>query len=146
MRSVIIILAMLFLFSTAYAQDSEDIRKLDPLLVADQLYYWENDAENIGIEIGGKFNSREKMAETFSLLQNVGTFRAREWVLADILISVDFNANGDVAGWQVSGPKPLLLSYLEKLKAAHKDESIFYSFSYSFINCKPSAYFEGESE
>jgi hypothetical protein len=53
-------------------------------------------------------------------------------------VSADFNGAGSVATWQVSGPKPLLLAYLESLKSQYEDNSLFYDFGYRFINFKPS--------
>jgi len=84
------------------------------------------------------------MAETLSLSKEVGTFNGRKWKLSDILVSADFNANGYVADWKVSGPKPLLLDYLEQLKAGDDEQGghLFYDFGYSFINFKPTAYWE----
>ncbi len=115
----------------------------EAVLVADQKYYWESEG-NLGISIFGKFNSSEQMTETLSLAKEIGTFKSRKWKLNDIIVSMDFNANGDVATWKVSGPKPLLLKYLEDLEAKHKDHSLFYDFGYSFINFKPTAYWENK--
>lgn len=138
---LILTILILFLFSTVYAQEIENIENKEPVLVADQLYWWEQEG-NLGISIGGKFYSREEMAETFNLLKEIGTFKSEKWKLCDILVSIDFNANGDVATWEVSGPKPLLLSYVKELEARYSDKSLFYSFSYFFINFKPSAFWE----
>jgi len=117
----------------------------EAVLVTDQKYYWESEG-NLGIRIFGKFNSPEQTMGTLNLTKEIGTFKYRKWKLIDILVSMDFNANGDVATWEVSGPKPLLLEYLENLEAKHKDNSLFYDFGYSFINFKPSAYWEKENE
>jgi len=140
MKIVGLIILMLFSLSVVFAHEVEDFERKEPILVADQLYYWEDDAENIGISITGKFNSREKMAETFDLLRIVGLFQGRAWALADILVTVDLNANGDVASWEISGPEPLLMSYIKDLDARYEDRSLFYDFGYHFIDFKPSAF------
>jgi len=144
MKIAILIVLMLFSFSVVFAHEVDNVEWRDPVLVADQLYYWEDDAQNLGVAITGKFNSRKKMAETLDLLQIVGLFQGRAWALADILVTVDLNGNGDVASWEISGPKPLLMSYVKALKVKHEDGSLFYDFGHSFINFKPSAFWEQE--
>lgn len=115
-----------------------------PVLVADA-YYWTGPEGNLGIEISGKFQSEDGLKEVLSLSNEIGLFKdkkypfnVRSWRLRDILISVDFNANGSVAKWQVSGPEPLLLDYLDRLKKRYEDKSLFYDFSYRFIEFRPS--------
>ena len=58
----------------------------------------------IWAEITGKFQSLDDMAALLHLKQSVGKFKARqhpfeptEWVLYDILVRIDLNANGTVA-------------------------------------------------
>lgn len=117
-----------------------------PIPVADQ-YYWTGSEGNIGLAITGKFVSLEKMIETTMLTKSIGTHRGRqhelkEWHLHDILISIDFNGNGYVATWEICGPQPLLMSYLESLQATHEDRSVFYDFGYRILNFQPTAYWE----
>jgi hypothetical protein len=137
LRTWILGLVLLCLLSPVWAQGQK------PVMVSDK-FYWDGAECNLGINLSGKFSSLTKMAEIFKLTQVIGDFNNKQWVLNDILVAVDFNANGFCAGWQVSGPKPLLLEYLKNLKAHYKDKSIFYDFSYGFINFKPTAYFETE--
>lgn len=115
----------------------------DLLIVADQKYYWGPEG-NAGVSIFGKFNSSKQMKETLDLSKEIGRFKSKKWTLSDVLISMDLNANGDVASWIVSGPKPLLLGYLKELKNRYQDKTLFYDFSYTFIECKPTAYLEQE--
>ncbi|MFC1594687.1 hypothetical protein ACFL38_05100 [Candidatus Omnitrophota bacterium] len=133
---------VLFLCSSAYAKHIENADIKEPRLVADQLYAWDCPEGNLGIFMVGKFNSREQMEETFSLSREIGEYKGRTWKLSDILVSTGFNANGDVANWEVSGPKPLLLSYVRKLEEQHEDDSLLYDFGYWYVNFKPSAYWE----
>lgn len=119
--------------------------KEDIMIVADQKYYWGPEG-NAGRSIFGKFNSSKLMKETLNLSEVIGLFKSKKWTLSDILISIDLNANGDVATWIVSGPKPLLLCYLKKLKNRYQDKTLFYDFSYTFIECKPIAYLEQEEQ
>ncbi|GAC1469597.1 MAG: hypothetical protein NVS2B14_15310 [Chamaesiphon sp.] len=79
------------------------------------------------------------MAENFNLTKELGSFHGKKWKLSDILLVVDFNGNGNVAQWQVSGPKPLVQKYLNGLKAQYANNSVFYDFSASNINFRVSA-------
>ena len=123
----------------------ENIENKQALLVPDQLYWGESEG-NLGISFTGKFSTTEQMAETLNLLKVVGSFNSKEWKLHEILVSTNLNANGDVATWTVSGPMPLLLDYLEQLKAKNNYTALFYDFGYSFVNFKPSAFWEHENE
>lgn len=143
MKWFITALLTLALSQTVYAQPSEAAEEKEVEIVADQLYWWEPEG-NLGAGIVGKFNSREQMEEELSLTKKIGTFRSKERVLGDILVSIDLNANGDVASWTVSGPKPLVSEYLNTLETGYKDKSLFYDFGYSYINYKPTAYLEGD--
>jgi len=137
--------ATLFLLSLqlcVIAQEPE--KNTEPVLVADA-YYWARPEGNLGLEIAGKFQSDEMLKATLDLSVEIGNYKAKKypfdekiWVLRDILVSVDFNGNGSVAHWRVSGPKPLLHRYLEMLKNQYEDKSLFYDFGYRFINFKPS--------
>ncbi len=117
----------------------------EPTLVADA-YYWAGPEGNLGIEIVGKFQSEMQLRKTFDLSSEIGLFKSKKypfqtttWTLRDILISVDFNGNGSVAIWRVSGPKPLLTNYLESLRRRFEDKSVFYDFGYKLVAFRPSA-------
>ncbi len=112
-----------------------------PVVVADK-YYWPGSEGNLGLQITGKFISLEKEAASFDLLQEVGQFRGRQWKLGDILVSVNFNANGNVATWKVSGPKPLITEYIDGLRKRYEDKSLFADFSFTYVNFKPTAALE----
>ena len=143
MRFFAIALTILAFCATAYAQESVDPNSKDTVVVADQRYWWEKEG-NLGVSITAKFNSTEQMAQTLYLLKEVGTFHSEKWMLQKILVSVDLNANGDVATWLVSGPKPLILNYIKGLESAYKDKSLFYDFGYNIVDCKPTAFFEDD--
>jgi hypothetical protein len=143
MRFFIISLIMLSCCTATYGQEAPDTKGKDIIVVADQLYWWEKEG-NLGVSVGGKFNSTEQMAQTLNLMKDIGVFNSQTWKLHEILVSVDFNANGDVADWVVSGPKPLILDYVKGLESAYKDKSLFYDFGYYFVDCKPTAFFEDD--
>ena len=107
-------------------------------VIADK-YYWSGPEGNLGLSMTGKFTSLEKEAATFNLLEEVGLFKGREWKLGDILVSADFNANGNVATWRVSGPKPLIAKYLDSLRSRYEDKSLLYDFGFSYVDFKPTA-------
>jgi hypothetical protein len=143
MRLFIVSLIMLLCCTAIYGQETPSTKGEDIIVVADQLYWWEKEG-NLGISVGGKFNSMEQMAQTLDLMKDIGVFHSRTWKLHEILVSTDFNANGDVADWIVSGPKPLILDYVKGLESAYKNRSLFYDFGYRIVNCKPTAYFEND--
>jgi hypothetical protein len=135
-----VLVAFLFLFVLGNPTQ----KPTQHVLVADP-YYWTGPEGNLGVEISGKFQSEDGLNDVLSLSNEIGLFRdkkypfkVKSWRLRDILISVDFNATGSVAKWQVSGPEPLLLGYLDRLKKEYEDKSVFYDFSYRFIDFKPS--------
>ena len=114
-------------------------------LVADP-YYWTWSEGNLGIQISGNFQSEMQLIKTLDLSSEIGLFKSksypfqpRGWTLRDILLSVNFNASGYVAIWRVSGPKPLLMKYLESLRRASEGKSVFYTFSYKFIDVRASS-------
>jgi len=122
-------------------QASTSVASQEPVAVADR-FYWSGAKGNLGLSLVGKFNSPEKMMETFYLSKPVAVFNSKLWKLSDILVSVDFNANGNVANWKVSGPRPVLERYLDSLKAGYQSKSLFYDFAFSEVNFKPTAAFE----
>lgn len=107
-----------------------------PLRIAIQRY-WPDSEGNRAVDIFGKFNTQEEMAATLRLDNVIGTFHDRTWVLADILVSMDFNANGDVAGWIVSGPEPLISAYIQYLQGLYKQDRVFYDFFVGDIKVEP---------
>jgi hypothetical protein len=129
---------------------SDDLDNVVPEVVADE-YYWAGPEGNVGIAITGKFKSLEAMAQTLGLTAPVGRFRDRQssfktkdWVLRDILISMNLNANGLVATWRVSGPKPLLLDYVRDLEGLYKAGTVLYDFDHVRIRFEPTAFWEEE--
>jgi hypothetical protein len=139
-----ILIAVAFVFlPTGYARQTSKAESTVFSFVADQ-YYWTGPEGNLGIEFVGKFQTEEKLIDTLNLVREIGTFKAKKypfnpsrWNLRDVLISTDLNASGNVATWRVSGPKPLLLSYLEELKKGCEDKTVFYDFGYTILDIKP---------
>src|SRR5690606_23602576 len=105
-----LLIASVLLTATSAITVPEDLSEQPAILVSDE-YFWWQDEGNLGAEITGKFQSLDDMAALLHLKQSVGKFKARqhpfeptEWVLYDILVRIDLNANGTVATWRVSGP------------------------------------------
>jgi len=114
-----------------------------PFLVADQLYWFGSDGEeNLAYQIVAKFYSQSQLADVLRLDTTVGEYSGRSWTLADILVEVDLNANGDVASWIVSGPASLISAYIDNLQHLYSYGEIMYDFGAREINAKPSAFFE----
>src|SRR4030095_16172337 len=144
MKSLLLTAVLLISVCTANAQDTARHESKNFVPISDR-YYWSGSEGNLGIEIIGKFESEAALLATMSLITEVGLFKGRQypfnttrWTLRDILVSVNFDANGSVATWRVSGPTPLVLSYLDGLKNEMKDGSVFYDLGYVFINFRPS--------
>lgn len=88
LRLQFIITVFLILFSShaVYAQKAADVENREPVLVADQYYAWDCPEGNLGISISAKFNSRDQMEATLSLLKEIGTYQSKKWKLSDVLI------------------------------------------------------------
>jgi hypothetical protein len=138
--TVFLIVTSLFVCATnAQNRTKSDTKKFVP--VAEQ-FYWTGVEGNLGIEIAGKFETEAALITSLTLETEIGPFKdshypfnVRKWTLRDILVRVDFGG-GTSATWQVSGPKPLLMRYLEALKKGSDDKSVFYEFGYRFVNFK----------
>ena len=118
-----------------------------PGVVADRLYWAGPEGEkNEAYNVFAKFNSQSQLADVLRLDARIGTFAGRPWTLADILVRVDLNANGDVADWMVSGPAPLISAYVKNLRQLYEKKELMYDFSASMIDVKPTAFFEKEEE
>lgn len=144
MKSIFLTAILLLSICAAYAQELTRPAVKEFVEISDN-YYWTGTEGNLGIEIDGKFESEAALMTTLTLSTEIGLFKDRhypfnekKWTLRDILVSVDFNGGGSAAKWRVSGPKPLLLSYLDSLKRKSEDKTFFYDFGYRFITFKPS--------
>jgi len=97
-------LMFLVVLVVAAGQAQHDVDS--PMLVADQLYWWDSEGiENQAYQITAKFNSQSHLISVLRLDAPIGKFASKSWTLADILVQVDLNANGDVATWVISGPE-----------------------------------------
>lgn len=118
-----------------------------PVLVADRLYWFGSDGEeNLAYHICAKFYTQSQLADVFRFDVTVGDYADRSWTLADILVQVDLNANGNVASWTVSGPVPLILVYIDNLQQLYENSELMYVFSVMEINANPTAFFEQQEE
>jgi len=140
-----LLLACLCCSLTVHAQ-TKTSENTGPVLVADS-YYWTGPEGNVGIEIVGKFQSEDLLFDTLNLQRIIGTFKAKRhpfnstnWILRDVLVTLDLNGTGNVAKWRVCGPRPLLLDYLEDLKQRAEERSVFYDFGWSWVDFKPTAH------
>src|SRR6266542_2973522 len=73
----------------------------------------------------GKFNSFDLLAHTLDVRTVVISDGAKPILLRQILHSVDFNANGNVATWRVVGPKQLITNYVEQCETGMKRTNCF---------------------
>jgi len=115
-----------------------------PAVVSDRLYYAGGEG-NMGAGLTGKFVSPTALEAAFELGQPVGEFGGRSWLLRDILVRASFDALGDAAAWEVSGPRPLVSQYVQRLAAAYEDRSLLYDFSWREIEFRPTAAYEREA-
>jgi|ERR1043165_6285642 len=144
MKLTVFLIVTSLLVSATNAQNTTNPESKRLVPVADQ-FYWTGAEGNLGIEIVGKFETEAALVTSLTLETEIGPFKdshypfnVRKWTLRDILVRVDFGG-GTSATWQVSGPKPLLMRYLEALKKGSDDKSVFYDFGYRFVNFKPSS-------
>ena len=139
------LLVILAIFAFAECQSLQVTNP--PVLVADRLYWFGSDGEeNLAYHIGAKFYTQSQLADVFRLDVTVGDYADRSWTLADILVHVDLNANGNVASWTVSGPMPLILEYIDNLQQLYENSELMYVFSVREINANPTAFFEQQEE
>jgi hypothetical protein len=76
----------------------------------------------------GKFNSFDLLAQTLDVRTVVMNDGTKPILLRQILHSVDFNANGNVATWRVVGPKRLITNYVEQMRKGSQTHKLFYDF------------------
>ena len=118
-----------------------------PVLVADRLYWFGSDGEeNLAYHICAKFYTQSQLTDVLRLDTIIGKYADRSWTLADILVQVDLNANGNVASWMVSGPVPLILVYMDNLQQLYENSELMYDFYVREINANPTAFFEQQEE
>lgn len=112
-----------------------------PLLVADRLY-WAGEEGNLAATLTGKFHRLADLAAELNPALGVGEFRGVPVRLFNILVSADYNANGLVATWTVSGPQPLIAGYLKRLRALAATPGVLSDFSADTVAAAPTAAFE----
>jgi len=138
-----LVLLVVLVVTVSQAQQNGD----SPILVADQLYWWGQDGgENQAYRIVAKFNSQPQLVSALRLDTTIGKFAGQSWTLADILVQIDLNANGNVATWIVSGPEFLTAAYVENLRQLYEENITMYDFCASEVDARPTAYFEGMEE
>jgi hypothetical protein len=112
-----------------------------PLVVADQLY-WAGPEGNLALDITAKFNDARAMLKHLDLEAPVGRFGDKDWTLRQIIVAADFNANGEVASWLISGPKPLVEGYLKALQSSGDT----YDLSHQEVPAVNTAMMEGDEQ
>jgi uncharacterized membrane protein YkoI len=112
-------------------------------VVCDRLYYDGNEG-NSAYNISGKFLTLEMLSDYLDPMKEIGEFGGKRYRLYDILVKADFNGGGFFVEWQVSGPKPLIEKYLEKLEKGLRDKTVFYDLSKTAVDLKTTAFYETE--
>ena len=125
-RRAWIAVILLFGWHVAFSQER--------LFLSDR-YIWTGAEGMRAVRITGKFQSAQAMVELLKLDAEVGRLADRRspnqekvWTLRAILVSIDFNANGNVATWTVAGPRRLITAYVHTLSEKNDDRSLFYDF------------------
>jgi hypothetical protein len=78
--------------------------------------FWAGD-RTAGAELTGTFVSREALTAHLDRGSPVArTGDGRQWILADILVSVEFPDAGERAIWRVAGPSDVISTYLDRLR------------------------------
>jgi hypothetical protein len=89
--------------------------------VADRFAFGGTDV--VAADITGKFTSVELLYKTLDLRSVVTNYRGKPVVLRDILHSVNFNGNGEVAMWKIIGPRLVVENYARVWKRIFGQES-----------------------
>ncbi len=112
-------------------------------VVCDRLYY-DGDEGNIAYTISGKFVTLEMLSDNLDPMKEIGEFGGKSYRLYDVLVKADFNGGGFFVEWQVSGPKPLIVRYLDNLENGLRDKTVFYDLSKTAVDLKTTAFYETE--
>lgn len=110
------------------------------IVVADRLLYAGADG-NAAQVISATFATRRELAEVLNLRTTVGRYNNQNWRLDDILVSVDLNADGTAATWTVSGPRPLIAAYGEKLKQLQERQQLMRDLTWHEVEARPDTYY-----
>ena len=128
--SIFALMSLLPLNASAQGQP----RVGDTLFVADRFI---NGPGTVGARMVAKFTTAAMRANEFRLDAEVAVYKNRKWLLDDILVSVDFNANGSVATWTVAGPKSVIDAHVAHLRELALDRSKVYDHGirFMFVKC-----------
>lgn len=143
-RLCLIFLMFFFFYSTSVLYGAETRDLPHPLTVSDRLYFAGSEG-NAGLAFQIKFLTLQSLTDFFRLDSTVGTIGNRIYALRDVLVDIDFDGgNANWASARISGPKPVILGYLNDLEKKCREKNLFSDFSWSFINFRPTAYYETE--
>lgn len=87
------------------------------IFVADRKY-WHEEGGNRSVRLGASFSDAKTLGEYFNLNQDIMDFGGYHWVLSDIIVTMDFNGNGDICSCILSGPKPVVDAFVARATAA----------------------------
>ena len=111
--------------------------EITPSPVVARKFYWSGAEGNMGLEIAGKFFSEANLRRALAGEREVGRFGGRPWILREILVSTDLNADDSAAVWTVSGPKPLIAAYAQSLRRGERDRTLFQTLGFTTVKFKP---------
>ncbi|MBU1108439.1 MAG: hypothetical protein KKB51_17320 [Candidatus Riflebacteria bacterium] len=144
-RLCLIFMMFFFFYSTSILSGAETRDLPHPLVVSDRLYF-DGPEGNAGLAFQIKFLAPQSLTDFFRLDNTVGTIGNRLYSLKDVLVDIDFDGgNANWASARISGPKPVIIGYLNDLEKKCRANNLFTDFSWNFINFKPTAYYETEA-
>jgi hypothetical protein len=97
--------------------------RTDTVHVADRYLF---DTTTMGAEVIAKFGSAAVLMRELALDLHVAEYGKRRWTLRDILVTIDFNGNGDVARWTVAGPRSVVDAHLAHIRELALNRSYIY--------------------
>jgi hypothetical protein len=95
----------------------------EPFIVCDQRF-WTGEGGNRALVVSARFTDRDRMAHALDLSRTVGEFNGRPWLLSEVLIDLDLNADGHLVTWRVSGPSALIAAHVDELRRLERSNEV----------------------
>jgi hypothetical protein len=115
----------------------------NPLAISDRLYH-SGPEGNAGLSFSVKCVTPALLATLLRLDAPVGTVGDKPYTLWNILVDADFDGgNAATADVRLSGPKPLILAFLNGLEERLREKQLL-ELSWNFLPFRPTAFYETE--